>query len=94
MGELVGVRPIFEYTADAHTHSGRTFTHMHEVLGATKVHWRDGFRRLIEACHPELLATVTSKSFLARERHSQTMASYTVAGDRLRVDDFHCCIHG
>jgi UDP-glucuronate 4-epimerase len=28
---------------------------MHEVLGRTKVHWRDGFRRMIEARHPELL---------------------------------------
>jgi hypothetical protein len=27
---------------------------MHEVLGRTKVHWRDGFRRMIEARHPEL----------------------------------------
>jgi hypothetical protein len=27
---------------------------MHEVLGHTNVHWRDGFRRMIEARHPEL----------------------------------------
>jgi hypothetical protein len=27
---------------------------MHEVLGRTKVHWRDGFRRMIVARHPEL----------------------------------------
>jgi UDP-glucuronate 4-epimerase len=28
---------------------------MHEVLGATKVPWREGFRRMIEARRPELL---------------------------------------
>jgi UDP-glucuronate 4-epimerase len=27
---------------------------MHQVLGQTRVHWRDGFRRMIEARHPEL----------------------------------------
>jgi UDP-glucuronate 4-epimerase len=55
MGELVGVRPIFEYTPDAHTPLWPDVTHMHEVLGRTKIHWRDGFRRMIEARHPELL---------------------------------------
>ena len=30
---------------------------MHEVLGHTKVHWRDGFRRMIEARRPEALRT-------------------------------------
>jgi hypothetical protein len=27
---------------------------MHEVLGRTTVPWREGFRRMIEARHPEL----------------------------------------
>jgi UDP-glucuronate 4-epimerase len=27
---------------------------MHEVLGRTKVPWREGFRRMIEARYPEL----------------------------------------
>ena len=27
---------------------------MHDVLGSTKVPWRDGFRRMIQARHPEL----------------------------------------
>ena len=45
MGELVGVEPIFEYTADAHTPLWPDVTHMHEVLGRTKVPWREGFRR-------------------------------------------------
>jgi hypothetical protein len=27
---------------------------MHDVLGRTKVPWREGFRRMIEARHPEI----------------------------------------
>lgn len=55
MGDLVGVKPIFEYTPEAHTPLWADVTHMHQVLGRTKVHWRDGFRRMIEARHPKLL---------------------------------------
>jgi UDP-glucuronate 4-epimerase len=55
MGELVGVPPIFEYTREAHTPLWPDVTYMHQVLGRTKVPWRDGFRRMIEARHPELL---------------------------------------
>ena len=54
MGELVGVEPIFEYTADAHTPLWPDVTYMHEILGTTKVRWRDGFRRMIAARHPEI----------------------------------------
>jgi len=28
---------------------------MHEVFGPTQVHWRDGFRRMIEARYPHWL---------------------------------------
>jgi nucleoside-diphosphate-sugar epimerase len=55
MGELVGVKPIFEYTPEAHTPLWPDVTHMHEVLGRTKIPWREGFRRMVEARHPELL---------------------------------------
>jgi UDP-glucuronate 4-epimerase len=55
MGELVGVTPIFEYTPEAHTPLWPDVTFMHEVLGRTKVPWREGFRRMIEARYPELL---------------------------------------
>jgi UDP-glucuronate 4-epimerase len=57
MGELVGVEPIFKYTPDAHTPLWPDVTYMHEVLGRTKVGWRDGFRRMIEARHPEITLT-------------------------------------
>jgi hypothetical protein len=49
------VQPIFEYTPDAHTPLWPDVTYMHQVLGRTKVHWREGFRRMIEARHPGLL---------------------------------------
>lgn len=55
MGELVGVKPIFEYTPKAHSPLWPDVTYMHKVLGRTKVHWRDGLRRTIEARFPELL---------------------------------------
>lgn len=55
MGELVGIEPIFEFTEDAHTPLWPDVSYMHEVLGHTRVHWRDGLRRMIEARHPELL---------------------------------------
>lgn len=57
MGGLVGIEPIFEYTTDAHTPLWPDVTHMHDVLGATKVSWREGFRRMITARHPELTLT-------------------------------------
>jgi len=56
LGELVGVEPVFEYTPEAHTPLWPDVTYMHEVLGRTKVPWREGFRRMVEARHPELLA--------------------------------------
>jgi nucleoside-diphosphate-sugar epimerase len=54
MGELVGVEPIFEYTPDAHTPLWPDVTRMHEVLGRTKVPWREGFREMIIARRPEI----------------------------------------
>ena len=54
MGELVGVEPVFKYTSRAHTPLWPDVTYMHEVLGRTKVPWREGFRRMIEARHPEI----------------------------------------
>jgi nucleoside-diphosphate-sugar epimerase len=53
MGELVGVAPVFEYSPEAHTPLWPDITYMHEVLGRTRVPWREGFRRMVEARHPE-----------------------------------------
>lgn len=54
MGRLIGVDPIFEYASDAHTPLWPDVSRMHEVLGRTKVPWREGFRRMIAARHPEI----------------------------------------
>ncbi len=54
LGALVGVEPIFEYSDEAHTPLWPDTTRMHETLGRTRVHWRDGMRRMVEARHPEL----------------------------------------
>lgn len=54
LGALVGVEPIFEYTPDAHPPLWPDVTYMHEVLGHTTVGWRDGFRRMVRARHPEI----------------------------------------
>ncbi|MDT5013421.1 MAG: UDP-glucuronate 4-epimerase [Mycobacterium sp.] len=56
MGELVGVEPVFDYTPQAHTPLWPDVTYMHQVLGRTTVHWRDGFRQMIAARHPELVS--------------------------------------
>jgi UDP-glucuronate 4-epimerase len=61
MGELVGVQPIFEYTPQAHTPLWPDVTYMHQILGRTKVHWRDGMRRMIEARHPGLMRSAQGK---------------------------------
>jgi UDP-glucuronate 4-epimerase len=54
MGGLVGVDPVFEYTLGAHTPLWPDVTRMPEVLGHTKVPWREGFRRMVAARHPEI----------------------------------------
>jgi hypothetical protein len=54
MGELAGVEPVFEYTAEAHTPLWPDVTYMHEVFGRTKVPWHEGFRRSIAARFPDL----------------------------------------
>jgi hypothetical protein len=54
MGQLVGIEPVFEYTAEAHTPLWPDTTRMHATLGRTRVHWKEGMRRMIRARHPEL----------------------------------------
>ena len=54
LGGLVGIAPVFEYDPSAHTPLWPDVTRMHQVLGSTKVHWRDGFRQMVQARHPEL----------------------------------------
>ena len=56
LGELAGVEPVFEYSPDAHTPLWPDVSLMHRTLGRTRIDWREGFRRMVEARHPELLA--------------------------------------
>lgn len=55
MGELVGIKPVFEYSEKAHTPLWPDTRYMHEVLGETKVDWKEGMRRMIEKRYPHLL---------------------------------------
>ncbi|BBY14935.1 NAD-dependent epimerase/dehydratase family protein [Mycolicibacterium litorale] len=54
LGALVGSTPAFDYTPDAHTPLWPDVTRMHEILGRTRVSWRDGMRRMTAARHPEI----------------------------------------
>jgi nucleoside-diphosphate-sugar epimerase len=53
LGDLVGIAPHFEYRDGAYTPLWVDVTHMHEVLGRTRVPWREGMRRMLEARHPQ-----------------------------------------
>ena len=54
MGELLGIEPKIVYSDEAYTSLWPDVTHMHEVLGPTQVHWKDGFKRMIQARYPNL----------------------------------------
>jgi len=54
LGELVGIAPRFVYTDTAYTPLWADVTRMHQILGPTRVPWRDGMRRMAAARHPEL----------------------------------------
>jgi nucleoside-diphosphate-sugar epimerase len=55
LGEITGLEPTFTETPDTIGSVTIDRTRMHELIGATKVSWRDGVRRMVEAKHPELL---------------------------------------
>lgn len=54
MGQLIGKEPKFEYTDQVHTPLWSDVTRMHDVLGRTKVGWKEGMRRTIKSRHPDL----------------------------------------
>ncbi len=54
MGDLTGLEPKLLYTEKTIGSITVDLTRMHELLGRTRVHWRDGIRRLVQARHPEL----------------------------------------
>ncbi|WP_436774939.1 NAD-dependent epimerase/dehydratase family protein [Yinghuangia sp. YIM S09857] len=55
LGELTGLQPEFEETDQTISSVALDLTRMHEVIGTTDVHWKDGMRRMVEKFHPELL---------------------------------------
>jgi UDP-glucuronate 4-epimerase len=55
MSELTGLESRFETTERIVGALPLDLTRMHELLGRTRVPWRDGIRRMIEARAPELL---------------------------------------
>jgi UDP-glucuronate 4-epimerase len=55
LGELTGMEPKFEETADTIGSVTIDRTRMHELIGPTEVAWKDGVRRMVEARAPELL---------------------------------------
>jgi UDP-glucuronate 4-epimerase len=55
LGELTGREVRFAETTETLRSLPLDLTRMHEHLGRTTVHWRDGIRRMVEARNPELL---------------------------------------
>ena len=55
LGELTGLEPRFEPTATTIDSVAIDLSRLHELVGASRVEWRDGMRQMVEARHPELL---------------------------------------
>jgi nucleoside-diphosphate-sugar epimerase len=55
LGSLTGLDARFEPTANTIDSVTIDLTKMHELIGATRVGWRDGMARMVRARHPELL---------------------------------------
>jgi hypothetical protein len=55
MGELTGLEAKFETSERTVGPLPVDLTRMHQLLGPTRVPWREGIRRMIEARAPELL---------------------------------------
>jgi len=54
LGELAGREPRFAVAERYIPGVACDVTRMHELLGPTRVGWRDGLRRMVHARHPEL----------------------------------------
>jgi hypothetical protein len=55
LGELTGLEARFEENERALGSVSMDLTRMHQLLGPTRVPWRDGIRGLVETRNPELL---------------------------------------
>ena len=54
LSELTGANCTIAYDERMLPSIGIDPTKMHELIGRTTVSWKDGFRRMVEARHPEL----------------------------------------
>ena len=55
LGELTGLAPRFAPTTETIDSVEIDLTRIHDLVGPTTVHWKDGMRRMVESRHPELL---------------------------------------
>ncbi len=55
IGELTGFVPVFNETTRAFGSLRIDTTRMHELIGATRVGWREGIRRQLQALAPQVL---------------------------------------
>jgi nucleoside-diphosphate-sugar epimerase len=55
LGELTGLEPRFEYTEQTLSSLPLDVSELEARVGKSRVTWRDGLRRLVEARNPELL---------------------------------------
>lgn len=55
LSELTGAEAKIVHSEKALGSVGIDTTKMHQLIGRTKVPWKDGLRRMVEARHPELL---------------------------------------
>jgi nucleoside-diphosphate-sugar epimerase len=55
LSELTGIAVTFALTDDTIDSVQIDLTRMHDLVGTPQVGWQDGFRRMVEARHPELL---------------------------------------
>lgn len=54
LGSLVGREPVFEETAVALPSVAVDTSYMEQLIGPSRVGWREGMARMLEAAHPEI----------------------------------------
>ncbi|SNS52549.1 Nucleoside-diphosphate-sugar epimerase [Sphingomonas laterariae] len=57
IGELTGLKPVFQEDVAAFGALAIDTSRMHQLIGETKVDWRDGMRRMIQALAPDAIKT-------------------------------------
>ncbi len=55
LGELTGLTPKLAVSEHSIASGKVSLDRMHELVGHTSVHWRDGMRRMVEAMRPDLI---------------------------------------